>query len=679
LLSFSTHIGDCMKYRREIDGLRTVAVIPVLFFHAGFTAFSGGYVGVDVFFVISGYLITSILLSELASNSFSIINFYERRARRILPALYAVMLASVCLAWFSLYPSHMKDFSESLAAVSLFSSNILFWSETGYWGVDNELKPLLHTWSLAVEEQYYLFFPIFLLLLWPLKRKWLYVSFISLIICSLMLSEWGSKHQPEANFFLLPTRGWELGIGACIALYFYAREVDVTTITNRRFVREVASLLGLTLIFASIFFYTEETPFPGFYALPPTIGAALVILYANNSTLVGKLLSSKGFVGIGLISYSTYLWHQPLFAFARHRSLLEPSHVTLSLLVLLSLFMAFLSWKYVEAPFRNKQKIPRGAIFKISGLGALVFILFGFYGHFSNGIPQRVDKLFTTKILKAKDFTPDETKCESRTPKGICVLVDNSKIAFLFGDSHARVYKRLAKQAFKNSNYGLQYSGTAACLPVLDVYRADQSDIKKCFDINTKIYEYILSTPNIEYVILTARWTLTFEGSRFNNQEGGIEKGRKPHLDIVRDGEFMVHEDYTHRDLLAQAYVNSVKSLLKAGKKVILVYQVPEAGWNVPDYLSRLQWSANALKDMRAASTSYKVFKQRNARTSSVFDSIGEQSGLMRVFPDKIFCNVDIPGRCITHKDGSIYYRDDDHLSEDGTALVLNEIMAWIK
>ena len=208
-----------MKYRREIDGLRALAVLPVIFFHAGFEAFSGGFVGVEVFFVISGYLITTIILSELEQGKFSILNFYERRARRILPALFLVMLVCIYFAWVWLLPSDMKKFSLSLVAVSVFASNILFWRESGYFDTDTALKPLLHTWSLAVEEQYFVLFPLFLMLLWRLGKRWILIILATVFVASLSLAQWGAYAQPDTAFYLLPTRGWELLIGAFAAFY----------------------------------------------------------------------------------------------------------------------------------------------------------------------------------------------------------------------------------------------------------------------------------------------------------------------------------------------------------------------------------------------------------------------------------------------------------------------------
>jgi peptidoglycan/LPS O-acetylase OafA/YrhL len=208
-----------MDYRPEIDGLRALAVLPVILFHAGFETFSGGFVGVDVFFVISGYLITTIILKELEQDDFSIARFYERRARRILPALFLVMFVCIPFAWLWLLPDDMQRFSQSLVAVSTFVSNLLFWQESGYFDTAAELKPLLHTWSLAVEEQYYVLFPLFLVLVWPFGKRWILVLLALGAVLSLSLAEWGSFRRPAATFYLLPTRGWELLLGALIAFY----------------------------------------------------------------------------------------------------------------------------------------------------------------------------------------------------------------------------------------------------------------------------------------------------------------------------------------------------------------------------------------------------------------------------------------------------------------------------
>jgi peptidoglycan/LPS O-acetylase OafA/YrhL len=370
-----------MKYRAEIDGLRALAVLPVILFHAGFEWFSGGFVGVDVFFVISGYLITTIIISEMAEGKFSIVNFYERRARRILPALFFVMLACLPFAWLWLTPTDLKDFGQSLVAVSTFSSNILFWWESGYFDTAAELKPLLHTWSLAVEEQYYILFPVFLMLTWRLGIKWVLILLSIVFFISLGVAVWGTQYaaHPEiisGAFFLLPTRGWELLIGVFAAIY-----LKYNTHLKSHTVNQMLSLLGFVMIAYSIIVFDKITPFPSLYALIPTIGTGLLILCAVPKTLVHKLLSLKFIVGIGLISYSAYLWHQPLLAFARHKVVGDVAELHLIFLCIASLLMAWFSWRFVEKPFRNKEKFSSNSVFVTSILGLIFFAALGLAGH----------------------------------------------------------------------------------------------------------------------------------------------------------------------------------------------------------------------------------------------------------------------------------------------------------
>ena len=369
-----------MKYRAEIDGLRAIAVIPVILFHAGLSIFSGGFVGVDVFFVISGYLITAIILEDIEKDRFSIVNFYERRARRILPALLFVMLVCIPFAWLWMLPSQIKNLSQSFLAVSLFSSNVLFWLESSYFAAASENKPLLHTWSLAVEEQYYLVFPLFLSLAWRYGRNKVFWSITFIAALSLLLSEWGWRNRPTANFYLAPTRAWELLAGSIAALIV---QKHGTRSSN------LFSLIGLLAIVFAILFFNKSTPFPSLYTLVPVIGTVFVILYAKKGTWAATLLSTKVFVGIGLISYSAYLWHQPLFAFARIR-LLDPSQAIFIALSLVSLCLAVFSWKYVEQPLRSKktQNSSQIVVFTVSATMLLLFSGIGVMGHLTDGFAQ---------------------------------------------------------------------------------------------------------------------------------------------------------------------------------------------------------------------------------------------------------------------------------------------------
>ena len=274
-----------MKYQSEVDGLRALAVLPVLFFHSGWAVFSGGYVGVDVFFVISGYLITGILAAELAENRFSILNFYERRIRRIMPCLLAVIIASGVAAALLLVPLDFRDFAKSVVATLFFASNVLFFRQSGYFDDQSEMKPMLHTWSLAVEEQYYIFFPILLWLIHRYARDRMFLVLVPLAILSFAASVWGTRHASAFTFFMAPTRVWELFAGALLAL-------GLVPTSERRPVREALSWIGLGLIGYAIIVFTESTRFPGLNALFPVIGAALLIQFARG-TSVGWLLSHK--------------------------------------------------------------------------------------------------------------------------------------------------------------------------------------------------------------------------------------------------------------------------------------------------------------------------------------------------------------------------------------------------
>lgn len=360
-----------MVYRAEIDGLRAIALIPVVLFHAGFEWFSGGYVGVDVFFVISGYLITSIILHEKESGNFSFAHFYERRARRILPALFFIMLVCIPFAWLLLLPHELIDFGKSLMATALFSSNILFWLESDYFAADAELIPLIHTWSLAIEEQFYLFFPLIMIFFWALGKRRLFWILSIIAIVSFALSEWGWRHFPEANFYLLPSRAWELMIGALIAFYLSQNK------QAKGYIGELGSIVGLSLILLAVFFLDKTHPFPSLYALSPVIGTALVILFTHRETLVYRLLSGKALIFIGLISYSAYLWHQPLFVFTRLYLIEEPEPWLMGLLSILAIVLAYFSWRFIEAPFRDKRRFTQKQIFLFGFLGSLLFIGIG--------------------------------------------------------------------------------------------------------------------------------------------------------------------------------------------------------------------------------------------------------------------------------------------------------------
>jgi peptidoglycan/LPS O-acetylase OafA/YrhL len=476
-----------MDYRREIDGLRALAVVPVILFHAGFRAFSGGFVGVDVFFVISGYLITSLILAEKARGNFSLAGFYERRARRILPALFVVMAACIPAAWLYLMPSDMKSFSESLAAVSVFASNVLFYNESGYFAADAELKPLLHTWSLAVEEQFYVLFPLFLLAAWHWGRKWTVASLAVVALFSLGLAQWGASVNPAATFLFLSTRACELLLGALIAFHCDARPSTAGGDGANPWINEVAGFAGVAMILLGVFAFDRETPFPGLYALLPTVGTALVILFAHPRTGVGKLLGSRTFVGLGLISYSAYLWHQPLFAFARHRSLEEPGRGQLLWLALLAVALAYLSWRYVEKPFRDRSRFSRTQVARYGVLCSLAFVAFGLLGYRTNGFEgrftsdERAVLAYTTYAFR--DLYRVET-CLLEPDQAFTDFSEQcapSRVAggtLIWGDSHAAAISPGLRQRLPGA---AQYTASG-CPPLVDVEIGDRPQCRKIND-----------------------------------------------------------------------------------------------------------------------------------------------------------------------------------------------------
>jgi peptidoglycan/LPS O-acetylase OafA/YrhL len=484
-----------MKYRAEIDGLRTIAVLPVILFHAGITLFKGGFVGVDVFFVISGYLITGILAAELESGQFSLVRFYERRARRILPALFLVMLVCLPFAWALMMPGDLKEFGRSIISVCLFVSNIFFWKSSGYFDSSTAGKPLLHTWSLAVEEQYYLLFPIALALLWKFGRRPTLYVICAFAAFSLLLSEWGWRHQPNANFYLAPTRAWELFAGSIAALWHFHQP---------RRANGMLSGFGLAMVLCAIFVYDEHTPFPSIYALLPVVGTALILLFASGDNWTGKLLSTRLFVWIGLISYSAYLWHQPLFAFARH-FLMGPLPTALGLgLSILAIVLAYGSYRFVETPFRQPGLFGRGRIFALSAIGLAGFAAVGTFGITTNGGMYRFyDTPERAAFARYFDNSPPEMayfkreifgrvhyECDfydlaadlkgsiTLTPKAqipaTCFTRTGRHAVLLWGDSHAMALRPGLSRNLPADWQVLQVA-TSAC-PAKIVQAADRSD-----------------------------------------------------------------------------------------------------------------------------------------------------------------------------------------------------------
>jgi peptidoglycan/LPS O-acetylase OafA/YrhL len=499
-----------MKYRPDIDGLRAIAVLAVVFFHADLIIFGGGFVGVDVFFVISGYLITTLITQEIKEGRFSLIGFYERRARRILPALFTVILVSLAIAPMALTPGRLAEFGESVVATTLFSSNILFWLQAGYFDAPAEFKPLLHTWSLAVEEQFYIVFPLALLLVARFAGgRWL-----TFIICvglvSFVLSSWSAVYNPSAAFYLPQSRIWELLLGSLLALRLFPPIRSTVA-------REIAAVAGIALIGWGIFSFTSTTPFPGANAAFPCLGAGLLIHTGGSpgSSWVNRILSLRIPVWVGLISYSLYLWHWPAFVFARALVPRDLTGLETAAVIGFSFVAALLSWRLVEQPFRGgKAILSRPALFSGAGGFATVIVAFGVVGSAADGWqPGRFAQTVAGNNLH-NDHYNYRTCLLGRNQRAqtwqaqSCFINDGApQNALLWGDSFAAHYvPGLESNRGAWSHNILQYTA-GTCAPVLGW---DPLIAPNCAAFNRNAVD-IIDEYDIETVILAAQWNVAFD------------------------------------------------------------------------------------------------------------------------------------------------------------------------
>jgi peptidoglycan/LPS O-acetylase OafA/YrhL len=647
-----------MDYRREIDGLRALAILPVMLFHAGFTTFSGGFVGVDVFFVISGYLITKIILADLEQGKFSFVNFYERRARRILPALYFIMFVCIPFAWFWLLPTDMKEFSQSLVAVPVFASNILFWSESGYFDTAAELKPLIHTWSLAVEEQYYVLFPLFLMLFWKLgKRRLLYILGL-VFAASLALAQWAAYSEPAAAFYLLPTRTWELLIGVFAA--FFLSQAKRKEFSKRS--SDFAGWLGITLILYAIFNYSKTTPFPALYALVPTLGTVLIILFSNQQTTSGKFLGSKVFVQIGLVSYSAYLWHQPLFAFFRHSGF-ERSKGVYFLLGLLTLAFAYMTWTYIEAPFRKRRKYRRRTIFTFCLLGGAFFVSFGWYGNQTNGFDKR------TGMVIFKDLTYDTSKlgyrqCDdpvtSKEPElNYCMSSSSAPNAWIIGDSHADdKFYGIEKSV---QSYSWKLVGNSSCPPLMGV-KVKSIDGTECTEKLEKLFAHIDSYPHIKIVVLSFAHMYPLDKliaadhieKKFDPKDAVFVDSSNPNLNKV--------------DTFYLGLRRTIKFLKHRNIKTVIALDIPEL-----QYLP-----ANCLKKRASCDFSKRdVLRRQEVLRRNVLELSSDSKGIFVFDPLDLFCPANTD-KCSILLNGRSVYRDSHHLTHYGSLKYGELFSKWL-
>lgn len=434
-----------INYKPQIDGLRTIAVISVIFYHLqisifNFHLFSGGFLGVDIFFVISGYLITTIIIKELNhSNGFSFVNFYLRRARRILPALYLVILVSIPVALTFLRPAELVNYSNSIFYTLIFLSNFFFYNSTTYYGAEQSLEiPFLHTWTLSVEEQFYLLFPIFLFFIYKFFKKKLFISLCIIAISSLLFAHWAHFDHPLFNFYFSFSRAWEFLAGSLVAYLEFKKN------THHKFLKEVCPFVGLILIFLSIFFFSTELTHPSFFTLFAVIGTCLVIFYTDKSSSVYKCLSINYMVFIGLISYSLYIWHYPILSFIKILEFDFDNLTTKIGIIVLVFFLSVLSYFIVEKIFRNKEIISTKVFVVNVFLISITFIFIIMWVYKTNGFSSRflVSGVNVDNYLYAKKAISYQNKIK----KNNVFNTDNKKTKVLIiGNSHAEDTMMLLK------------------------------------------------------------------------------------------------------------------------------------------------------------------------------------------------------------------------------------------
>lgn len=664
--------NPALHYRPEVDGLRAVAVIPVILFHSGLSLFSGGFVGVDVFFVISGYLITSIILAEMSAGRFSLVTFYERRARRILPALCVMLLTCLPLAWVILDPPDFKSFAKSLVAVPSFSSNLLFWLESGYFDASAELKPLLHTWTLAVEEQYYVLFPLLLMAAWNLGRARIVMVLAVLAAVSLTLAQHGAVNASSASFFLLHARAWELLVGSFIAFYFSWRPRDEHALKP---VNHWAPLLGIGLIAYAVLSFDGGTDFPGLNALFPTLGAALVILFATPRSWVGQVLASRGFVLIGMISYSAYLWHQPLFAFARQSSLVEPAPPLMLGLAALSLVLAWLSWRFIEQAFRQKSRFSRPQVFTLGATASAMFMALGLAGYLNNGFAQRFDvdpalyeEFSDTRIRSHCDEGYDGKGWNSQT----CLLglanPNATPDLAVFGDSHSEALLPAFDAAARARGQTIAHLGVGGCPPLLGVDVANGNYAAgACPALAQRQLDYVISR-HIKRVVLVSRWTLYTDGDYHDT--------KMTHYFLVSDTSREKSREAS-RAVFSEALQRTVEAYRDAGAQVYVVAQVPQQLINPKNLYYRLaRHSGGAFNEQRGLVSELSVSKASHDRlqqfTRQLFAREEAAQRIHLINLDSVFCHEQ---RCLIG-DRASFYKDYNHLNDNGARMIASSLGA---
>lgn len=647
-----------LAYRPDIDGLRGIAVALVVLYHANPAWLPGGYIGVDVFFVISGYLITKIIHGESAKGAFSYGNFYRRRIKRLLPAFSVVVAATLALSlWLSL-PDHLVDTGQSIIAAGLFATNFLFWSEANYFAGAAEIKPLLHSWSLAVEEQFYFVYPVLLLLALKVSRaRGALVITAIIFTLSLAASALLTPVFPEAAFFLLPFRAWELMLGSLLAIT--ALQPPASALLRNGLV-----VIGLAMIALAGGLYSSATVFPGIAALLPVAGSALAI-YAGAGTggASRALLQNGPLVFLGRISYSLYLWHWPLLAFARYRNVGEPDIGLIVALVVLAVILAWLSYRFVEQPFRSPERWPgyRPFVFALASSGLMV-AAGGIIVH-GKGLPQRFDsevsELIGTRADRDRRGGCMANADKPRDPADPCLYGDAGKrpsIA-LWGDSHAHALVDSLGRVAAQRGESLLFFGYAGCPPITEVTVPEDPG---CEAYSRGALARILADSEVRTVVLFARHAAHLRGDTgaLGPAEGAFPPAAFPAFP----------EDERVKRYFAALEAMTAR-LQAAGKQVVLVQPVPETGYDIPRIAALLAMQGDSITRFTRPRAQYEA-RQEGIR--SAIAAIAARHDARLVDPAAWICDTRV---CRVEQDGQLLYYDDDHLTSFGATRLARDIL----
>lgn len=642
-----------LPYRLDIDGLRAVAVTAVILFHYRVPPFWGGFTGVDIFFVISGFLITGLIRRDLEQGSFSIARFYERRVRRIAPALVVMVFAVAVPSAIFLLPADLKRFGQSLVALAVFSSNMEFWRELGYFDPIGQARPLLHTWSISVEEQYYLLVPALLWGLYGAGRRVNLAVMGGLLALSFAFCLWCAWRWPSAGYFWLAARFWEIALGGMLALLGTPR-LSAPAAAGLSFVGAVLVGLGFVAV-------DSNTPFPGFAALLPTLGTALLLWSGNEAQpLVSRMLARRGPVFVGRISYSLYLWHWPPALFLVYLTGLEPTLMQAAAMFALSLLLATLSWWLVERPFREGRLLARRRdVFRAAGFSAVGMAVLGIVLFALKGIPSRL----AIPAQRAADY--QSRVMDIKTPcfvhgladvlaDRLCVLGarDAPPSFILWGDSHAGALAGAVSDAAAQAGVAGYEAAWTGCPPFAGIDTPDVS--ADCSELRDAVIARALHS-DIHTIVLAEYWPAHMLDSMprpIIPTEPLWISGRG------REAQERIAAKFS-RDLR-----NFVKLMTAAGKRVIIVMDAPEVGWSVPERLALAkQWGTPLPQPPTRAE-----YLARQKPFRRLAEELKAQYGLGIIYSDTVLC---APDRCRVEQDGIPLYYDDNHLAPAGAALFI--------